>query len=241
MRFMQIISMFTAAMAIVSCAPSNKCQPLEPGLAALEIKAVAEPKNGASPIDSDAYGTSSPTGRFQLLDYDNIQGLVVWVEPTDHVAAPPTTVGEITIEFDEHGQGGGGVVQGVAVGTRLIVVNRSEKPQSLYCVSDGNEAASRTVAPGRQTEFSMRTPGLVEIVSESMDEPAARVYAVASRWVRTLHAGESTCFNDLPPGGYRAACWHERLPGSQQPITLAAGTHSQLTLTASVNVLPVHP
>jgi hypothetical protein len=239
MRVMPILG--AAAMLIASCAPANKCQPLEPGLAALEIKAVAESKSGASPIDSDAYGTSSPTGRFELLDYDNIQGLVVWVEPTDHSAAAQTNGGEVRVEFDEHGQGGGGVVQGVAVGTRLIVVNRSEKPQSLYCVSDGNEAESRTVAPGAQTEFAVRSPGMIEIVSESMDEPAARVYAVASRWVRTLHAGESTCFNDLPPGGYRAVCWHERLPGSQQPVTLAAGTHSQITLTASVNLLPVHP
>jgi len=72
----------------------------------------------------------------------------------------------------------------------------------------------------------VRSPGEIEVLSEMMPDPIARAYSAPTRWVKTLSSGESTCFSDLPPGEYRVVCWNDRLPGSQQPVTLTAGARN---------------
>jgi hypothetical protein len=53
--------------------------------------------------------------------------------------------------------------------------------------------------------------------------------------VQTVRANETTRFANVPPGRYRVACWHERLPGSEQLISLSPDKWSALSLNVAAS------
>src|SRR5881398_1512417 len=105
-RIIHVLLMLATGCA----AAANKCPPIEPGMAGLEIRAVAEPKQGAAANAGDTYDSATATGRFQPIDYDNLTGIVVWAEPAN--ASTATSTSTTAIEFDDRGQVGDRAVQG---------------------------------------------------------------------------------------------------------------------------------
>jgi hypothetical protein len=215
------------------------CPPLEAGMAGVEVQVVAEPKLGLRREGSDDYTPTGPDDPFVRLNYRSIPGIVVWVEPVDQSARlPAPSDGISTIALQELRGPVPPAIQGVSVGSRLVFQNKSDRPQAVYSVSDGNEFDLGIVSPGQLAEYIVRSPGLIEVLFESMQQPVARLYAVPSPWVRTMQSNETACIAGVRPGNYRVACWHERLPGSQQPVSLAPETWSNVTVKVSVNLLP---
>jgi hypothetical protein len=212
--------------------------PLPPGMAAVDVHVVAEPKRGLDPAFNDPgsqYGPGGAVGAFQQIDYEHVQTIVVWMETSSgergRLPAPPDTT--VTI-----GQQLSGAVKGVATVGKVVFKNERDAALSVYSVSDGNTFDLGSIAPGQQGEYVVASPGLVEVLTESRSEPIARLYAVQSPWVQTINSGEHAWFTNLPPGGYRAGCWHERLPGSAQAVDLMADQIARVSLTLSVNLLP---
>lgn len=219
---------------LIGCSTTH-CPPLQPGMSGVEVRTVAEPKRGAHPSDS-SYGSAGPAGAFQEIDYSDLPDVVVWAEPLNRDAVPATS--SLTTVVLGEGSSSKPPVQGVSVGSRLIFRNQTDRTQTIYSVSEGNDFDLGSIAPGGQAEYVVRSQGLIEVLSEADSQPIARLYAAPSPWVRTLRSSESACLSNLPPGEYRVACWHERLPGSQQIVSLVADKRSQVTLTVSVNLLP---
>jgi hypothetical protein len=207
-------------------------------MAAVDVRIVAEPKRGLDPAFNDpgsAYGPGGAVGVFQQIDYENVQNIVVWVEPVasgGSLTAPPETA----VSIGDHPNG---AVRGVPVGGKVVFKNERGGPMSIYSVSDGNAFDLGSIAPGQQGEYVVASPGMIEVLTESRTEPIERLYAVQSPWVQTIGSStEHAWFTNLPPGGYRAACWHERLPGSLQAVELTADQIARVSLTLSVNLLP---
>jgi hypothetical protein len=98
-----------------------------------------------------------------------------------------------------------------------------------------------SVPAGGHADFTVRSPGRIDVLAESQPRPIARLYAVPATAVRTMHTAETACFSNLPPGQYRIGCWHERLPGEQRDVTLMADQRMPVTLKLSVNLLPTKP
>jgi hypothetical protein len=220
------------------------CPPLAPGTSGVEVRVLAERKRGLHENlsgSSGDYQNLGPIGRFELIDYDNLPGVVVWLEPLDNTITAPPPAQETRVSFNRRGRIGPRTPEGVAIGSRLVFENQGDSPQSVYSLSDGNEFDLGTILPGQRGECIVRAPGLIEVLSESLSEPIARLYATPSPWLRTLRSNESACISGLPPGNYRVVCWHERLPGSQQVISLSGDKRSQVTLIVSVNLLPSAP
>jgi hypothetical protein len=109
---------------------------------------------------------------------------------------------------------------------------------NLYSVSDGNDFNLGSVAPGTTATFTARSEGLIEILNASLKDPVALVYVAPSPWVSLAKSGGTVEFNNLPPGQYRIASWHPRLPGSETTVTLAANQSSTATIKVGVNTLP---
>ena len=234
------IVLLFACHALLSIA-SGGCQhrpPLERGRAGLELRVVAEPKSGLQQR-SAGYDSMGTTDTFAQVEYESLAGIIVWIEPLDAAveASGSSASAETAVALNEFSRQPP-PWHGVAVGARLVLQNRTARAQSVYSLSDGNPFDLGTLSPGQQAQYVVKSSGPIEVLSESSPQPLARLYAVAGERVQTVRANETARLPNLSPGRYRVACWHERLPGSEELVGLSADKWSTLTLKVSVNLLP---
>ncbi|MCP4250447.1 MAG: hypothetical protein GY778_25675 [bacterium] len=228
---------------------------IQPGLSAIRLSIQAEPKTGyrrpvSSTTGDDVYedeapGASVPTsGAYALVDYDRLENIVVWMEPQGAGAPDASEVQPATVSIDLSKPDAADrpwLTRVTGVGGRLVFDNRSSRPQIVYSLSEGNEFDLGEIAPGANFEHVVQQPGLIEVLSEARDDPIARIYVAPTPWVQRARSGRRVTFTDLPPGPYRAYCWHPRLPGSTTTVTLVADEVTQARLTVAVNSLPTVP
>jgi hypothetical protein len=56
--------------------------------------------------------------------------------------------------------------------------------------------------------------------------------------VSLARSGSSVDFTNLPPGQYKLASWHPRLPGYETILTLSPDQIAAATIKVGVNALP---
>ena len=229
-----------ACLAMIGC---NTDPHPSPGLSAVVVKVVAQPKIGtaASPAHVATYdGSDTPaggTGAFARVDYSDLHDIVVFLESADAKAAIPPPAAPVTIDLKEDDSSAG--ISGVAgVGQTIIFRNTTSSVLAAYSVSDGNQFNLGTIPPGGVARAEAKSPGLIEIVTDSAREPLARVYAAPTCWVALTQSGSTAAFNDVPPGHYRVVSWHPRLPGSTVEADLVADRVSHSSIDVGVNHLP---
>lgn len=210
------------------------------GLADLRVRVMAEPKQGVpnptgrvQVYDAAAHNSS---GAFEKVDYSSLDNIVVWVEP---VMAPPMAqiVALRSLSVSVPAVGDDSIVA-ACVGQKLVVTNRSGRAMDIYSVSDGNDFDLGSIAAGGQGAYVIKSGGLIEILTDSSDQPLARVYAAPSCYVAETHSGAEVTFANLPPGDYRISSWHPRLPGSTVAVHLSADQTQSASITVGVNSLP---
>lgn len=233
MRLPLLVSL--AALLVIGC--QSALRPA-PGMAALRVKVVAEPKAGSklaerAPAVYDHPGmTATPEkGAYETVDYDNVDDIVVWLEPGAGAAAAPRTI-------DVNPAHSSPAVVPVSVGQKIVLRNTAAAPTPLYSVSDGNEFEHAGIPAGGSAEYTIKSPGPIEVLVSPAKDPVLRLYAAPSRFVATTRSGRSVDFADVPPGTYTVVAWHPRLPSAQSPATLAANQSAQATLKIGVNDLP---
>jgi hypothetical protein len=209
------------------------------GMASLFVHVRAEPKTGAGPSPQKVNVYDAPKitdrGAFTQIDYFDLDSIVVWLEPAAGSAPAPT--GAVTIDVDR-ARSSAAIYDVVSVGQQLVLHNARASPQTIYSVSDGNDFDLEAVPANGEARYTVRSPGLIEILTgSSMDNPV-KIYAAPSPWVRLAHSGQTVAFKDLEPGQYRLYSWHPRLPGSQTDVTLTADHTSDASIDVSVNSLP---
>jgi hypothetical protein len=212
-----------------------------PGLAAIRIHVVAEAKAGyTSPADRAALYDSPGdhdlgSGAFQRVDYSGLDEIVVWVEPVTAQAKSDIAPASIDVAAKKSALA---VTRAVSVGQQLIVRNIASQAANFYSVSDGNEFDLGSIPAGGQKSYAIRSTGLIEILNDSSKDPVAEVYAAPSRWVSLARSGSSVDFTNLPPGQYKLASWHPRLPGYETILTLSPDQIAAATIKVGVNALP---
>ncbi|HEY2588669.1 MAG TPA: carboxypeptidase-like regulatory domain-containing protein [Tepidisphaeraceae bacterium] len=237
--------LFGLAMALLTGCQAGP----HPGLAALKVTARAEPKQGV-PMQSSEVGVydrpasshyGGGGGAFEKVDYASLANIVVWIQPA---GATPTTMPAgappgppVRIDVGDKPSGDDKVI-GAGVGQQLIFVNRTARAMTIYSVSDGNDFDLGRVPPGGERNYVVHSPGLIEVLTDSSDQPLARVYAAPNSHVAVTHSGGEVTFNDLPPGQYRVLSWHPRLPGSEATVDLRPNQVQSMTITVGVNALP---
>ena len=220
-----------------------------PGTAALRLMVVAEPKTGAvaanthvSVYDSataTGYGPSGGSGGdFERVDYPALSEIVVWLEPIDSTKAANPDHPSTPVEIDPQ-KPATFLTGAVCVGQPLVIHNGGSRAANVYSVSDGNDFDLGSLPPGGTVRYTVRSPGLIEILSDSIADPVATIYAVPTPWFRLARSGQTVAFTDLPPGRYRVVSWHPRLPGHQATVTLLANQIASATIKVGVNGLPI--
>jgi hypothetical protein len=213
------------------------------GMASLRVKVVAEPKEGVKLASNplrvyDAPGSPQPkeTGDFEKVDYANLGDIVVWVEGANgRMTGREVYVASVKVRDQAASSD---ALQLAAVGAVLTITNVGEMPINVYSVSDGNEFDLGLLKPGATGEYVPKSAGLIEVLTDSVKEPIAQVYATPTQWNVMAHSGETVSFQNLPPGSYRVKTWHPRLPGGETAVNLAAGEVGNVTVKVGVNSLP---
>jgi hypothetical protein len=211
------------------------------GMASLRVKVVAEPKEGVKMASNplrvyDTQGSSQPkeTGDFEKVDYANLGDIVVWLEPD---RAPVANVWSGVVSVRDQAAAPD-ALRGASVGAKLTFRNAGTKTVNVYSVSDGNEFDLGKLAPGASGDYVVKSAGLIEVLTDSVKEPIALVYATPTRWSHFARSGQTVTFEDLPPGEYRVKTWHPRLPGGETAVKLTAGEIGSATVKVGVNSLP---
>jgi hypothetical protein len=209
-------------------------------MASLRVKLIAEPKQGL-PDDRPGmfdYGGAGPTdlgkGDFERVDYAGLRDIVVWAEPQARSSRTPTA---ITIDINAR-KPAASLTGAASVGQQLVFRNAGPQPANVYSVSDGNDFDLGVVAPGASATFTVRSPGLIEVLTDTAKDPIAQVYAATSPWVKVGRSGQSIDFADLPPGPCKVFSWHPRLPGYESQLTLAPDQSATTSIKVGVNALP---
>ena len=242
-------------VTLAACVGCEAPVRIQPGLSAIRLTIQAEPKTGYSrPVtraeSEDFYATQAPdesvpsSGAYALVDYDRLENIVVWVEPLGSAAAAGSTAPSTPVSIDLSKPDAADrpwSIRVIAVGGRLMFHNRSSQLQNIYSLSEGNEFDLGEIAPGGEAEYVVRQAGLIEVLSVARYDPIARIYAAPTAWVQRARSGRRVTFTDLPPGRYRARCWHPRLPGSAISLSLVADEVTRARLTVAVNSLPTVP
>ena len=213
-----------------------------PGMSSLRVSVSAEPKAGRTDLPShvavydSSTATARPQGDYELVDYSNLDDIVIWLEPVNATAAGPKP-SPITISVDTPGRAAA-VDKAVSVGQTVVLTNRASHPQNIYSVSDGNDFDLGSVPAGGQGQFAVKSQGLIEVLTMGAADPLARVYAAPGSWVAMARAGDSVDFTNVPPGSYRLVSWHPRLPGTEETINLTADQMASASIKVGVNELP---
>ena len=249
---MKATVLFSFAVTLLAgCAAQTRSLP---GMALLHMHVVAEPKEGrnipvAAPVstyDKPSSPKQREQGPYELVDYANLDHIVVWVErasdmpdPTAHATmeAMGTAPAPEIIDVDS-AKKNPPMSKPVSVGQKVILRNRSSRPASIYSVCDGNDFNLGQLAPGQQGEYIVKSAGLIEVLSDDSSEPVASFYAAPTQWVAMTHSHGNVDFSNLRPGKYNIVTWHPRLPGTSQPIELAPDQNASVTVTVGVNSLP---
>jgi len=206
----------------------------------VRIHVIAEPKAGrknptAQPAVYDTPAAAPNSGDFALVDYSDLDQIVVWLEPVG--ARESSHPAPSTMQIDA-AHPATSMERAVSVGQNLVIRNRGRNTQDIYSVSDGNDFDLGKVESGREGTYAVKNPGLIEILTDSAKDPVAQVYAAPSPWVALTHSGESVHFTNVPPGEYRIVSWHPRLPGTEQTIQLSADQVASASIKVGVNALP---
>ncbi len=218
------------------------CQTATPpiaGMAALQVKIIAEPKTGAPSGDAyvSEYDTPiAPAGPFERVDYDALDDIVVWVESNaaDEFFRTPDP---IDVHIDPS-KPAAGLTCVVCASQTITFHNDGSKAADIYSVSDGNEFDLGTLAPGQTAKHIVNSANLIEILADSQKDPVALIYAAPTPRVQLTHAGQTIEFNNIPPGQYTVHSWHPRLPGHEMTVNLSANKIADASIKVGVNGLP---
>jgi hypothetical protein len=177
-------------------------------------------------------------GQYERVDYSRLSDIIVWLEPPKrNGSAAPGGTGVPQVTHDVTPKTPDPTIHPVTVGQTIVLRNRSTDPIAPYSVSDGNEFELPPIGPGATRTQVVRGEGPIELLVDPAQPPVVLLYAAPSRWVARARSGQTVTFEDVPPGAYRAAAWHPRLPSSVVEMVLEPGRASNATLTVGVDAM----
>ena len=233
---------FIITLGLLAAGCGEPAAPTAPakGKANLRVTVSPRPKTGAKPFltyqpsEAAKAEAAASTGQFELVDYEDLDEIVVWLEPKDPAGKPPAARHKLQVKPKPTNL----PLMALSVGDAATVTNTGSRPMRLYSVSEGNEFDIGPLEPGGEKDQTLAAPGLVELIDGETFDVVARVYVAPGLGARVLRAEEPTTFRDIDPRAYRVVAWHERLPGGDREATLAPDSVRELTVVIGVNALP---
>jgi hypothetical protein len=205
--------------------------PPSPGMAVAELSVVAEPRDGVQLRDPN--DKSYVTAVMEQVDYAKMPDIVVWLDPGGSPSAAPS---DVSLEADASSPVTS-LTTVAGVGAKVTLKNKGTSAADFYSVSDGNYFDLGKLDPGTSGQFVIKSPGQIEILTDSTRDPVALVYAAPTPLVKLTSAGQTVEFRDIKPGSYKVGTWHPRLPGHEISLELPADQVTNAIVKVGVNGL----
>jgi hypothetical protein len=234
------------AVALMSGCQTGSSAPAQ-GMANLRVAVSAQAKIGANMANAHVSVFDEPGNRpadapnaMQKVDYNSLADIVVWLEPIENVQPPKLPlISEFHQVIDVNPQiPATDLAACASIGYSIQLRNHGEKPANFYSVSDGNEFDAGVIQPGESAGFTPKSAGLIEVFTDSLAQPVARIYVAPTPWARLTQSGQTVEFHNLPPGKWKIVSWHPRLPGHDTVVDLMPDQTSNSAVDVSVNGLP---
>ncbi len=159
-----------------------------------------------------------------------IDELVIWLEPLDAPAPPPTpdelqaTVEQIDEEFDPY-------TIAVRKGTKVEFPNRDAVQHHVYSLSKPAQFEIPLHGGDETESVVLDQPGLVPIGCNIHDWMLSYIVVVDTPWFGTSQADGVVSVADLPSGRYQLSAWHPRMrQADERTITLSEGELNEVTI-----------
>jgi hypothetical protein len=175
--------------------------------------------------DSALCGPNIPDSSLVQKDSTGLGNVVVWIEGLRSGKALPL---ERRLELESANCMLTPRVQGAVTGSAVNVLGHDAFRQHLRFIAGGDTAARTVVLLGRDeqvipTNLPFRTPGMVIVHDSDHSWPRAYLAVFDHPYYAITSADGSFTIDDVPPGKYTLATWHERTGKHEQPIEVAAG------------------
>ncbi|MDB4887709.1 MAG: hypothetical protein JWN79_3147 [Gemmatimonadetes bacterium] len=173
--------------------------------------------------DSSACGSSVPDSSLQVKG-SGLGNVVVWLEGVRKGKPVPL---EKRIELESTHCLLTPRVQGAFLGGAVNVIAHEEFRQHLRFIAGGEKQPRAAVLLGKDeqvipTELPLKTPGLVIVRDLDHDWPRAFIAVFDHPYFAITKPDGSWSIDQVPPGTYTLAAWHERTGRSEQQVTVAA-------------------
>jgi hypothetical protein len=246
----------TIALALLALLTGcDAATPIQPGLAAVRIEVIARPKAGYHPPADSSYGSSaSGDDRYVPVDYTRLENVIVWLEPEGQAIASDAAARATRIRLVRPRSRAALPWYVACANAPVILQNANSSPDHFYSVSEGNNfdtgelgsSGEATVVihavADREPQRSREDPAsVVEVFSTHQEEPVAGIVVAPTAWAASTRSGQAVTFTNLPPGSFRAVCWHPRLPGAEQRIVLPPDKVTRIRVIIGVDSLPGTP
>lgn len=204
----------------------------------VEVKATPHPD--AKRPAKDPYTGKSDADKYGLerVDYKKLDEIVVYAEPIiaqgENVPAAALLPLAVEVEGRPMNLGEHAPLAATGVRAKLQIKNTTSTPQTYYCVTEGSAFEFTSVPPGESRETTLNTPGLIEIMAESSDDPIARVFVAPTPWVQLAKSGDDITFEGLPPTKCKVTTWHPRLPGTTHEVALKDNKRTKIEATVGM-------
>lgn len=175
------------------------------------------------------------------VDYSAMHDFVVYLEgPIGPGKAPTTNVVEVaTRRIAQQGAMFSPHILPILVGTTVEWPNYDEIYHNVFSMSDAKQfdlGLYKGDPPGKRITFDK--PGRVDVFCSIHENMHCIILVLGNPYFASTDEDGNYRIPDVPPGTYKLKAWHERLPASEQEITVPTNGEVKVNFVLGVKNLP---
>jgi plastocyanin len=172
-------------------------------------------------------------GRIRLalpgLTLPDVGPVVVYLESDKPIAAPAPPPAEIRQQNARFSP----PFLAVSLGTDVAMPNDDAIYHNVFSFSTPNEFDLGLYPSGESRAVAFRHPGVVKIFCSIHEAMNGTVFVAPTPWFAVVDVDGRFAIRSVPRGKFRLRTWAEKLPPSETPVSIGAGTKTvELTIGA---------
>jgi len=227
MRAKRFVIPFCAVLLGLFCACTSSLGASLTGKVVLAGPVPAQNKIGVT-IDQYVCGNDKDAGDLLLSPQKELRNAVVWLENPPAGGAALSRPAKI--EMDQNGCVFLPRVVVVPAGGTVDFLNSDRLLHNIHATPKLNASFNRTQPKGRTIPVTFQKPEIVQITCDLHAWMVGWVVVAAHPYYAITGADGQFAFDNLPPGQYQVAVWHERLGTTKASLVVRDQQAGRITI-----------